>query len=289
MSRKVVGIVFGRLVFMGVVFVGAVFMAAMPTVGENMQGLTVTSAMAEQLEARVLESYPHDPQAFTQGLLWHGDALYESTGLYGRSSMRQVEPRTGKVLAQEMVDPGLFGEGLTRVGERLIQLTWRAGIALVYDVQNLALVDQWGYEGEGWGLTFDGQRLIMSDGSSRLLFRDPEDFRTLGSIEVKLNGRQLSRLNELEWADGRIYANVWQQDWVVRIDPESGEVDGLADLSNLLTPAERARVDVLNGIAYDPGSKTFWVTGKFWPKIFQVELVAVPRPPAPPPAARQEA
>jgi len=236
-------------------------------------GAAIRDVVVERLSIKVLAAYPHDPVAFTQGLVWDGGVLYESTGLYGRSSLRRVEPMTGEVLERRMVDPNLFGEGLARVGGKLLQLTWKAGIALVYDVGTLAQVDEYGFNGEGWGLAYDGQRLMMSDGSHRLTVRDPEDFRWLETIEVRLAGTPVPNLNELEFAEGALYANVWGDERIVRIDPFSGAVTATIDASGLLLPEERARVDVLNGIAYDPVSRSFWLTGKFWPKIFQVVFV----------------
>lgn len=233
------------------------------------------SGPVEQLKVKVVGVYPHDPGAFTQGLVWDGGLLYESTGLYGKSSLRRVEPFTGEVLERRLVDPNLFGEGLALVGDRLLQLTWKAGIVLVYDLANLELVDEYGFNGEGWGLAYDGRRLVMSDGTSRLTFRDLDDFRWQATLEVRLTGNPVVHLNELELAEGALYANVWGRERIVRLDPETGVVDAVIDASGLLSREERARVDVLNGIAYDPVSKTFWLTGKFWPKMFQV--VFVPR------------
>lgn len=227
----------------------------------------------EQLTVRILAAYPHDPTAFTQGLVWDGGLLYESTGLYGRSTVRRVDPGDGRILEKTVLDPNLFGEGLALAGGRLIQLTWKAGIALVYDLATLRDIDQFGYNGEGWGLASDGKRLAMSNGSSLLTFRDPSDFRWLSTLEVRLAGEPLDRLNELEFAGGQLYANVWGENRIVRVDPESGRVTAVIDAAGLLKPQEARMVDVLNGIAYDPASETFWLTGKFWPQIFQVVFV----------------
>ncbi len=224
----------------------------------------------QRLSIKVLAVYPHDPGAFTQGLVWDGGVLYESTGLYGKSSLRRAEPMSGEVLDRRQVDPNLFSEGLAMVGDRLLQLTWHAGIVLVYDLATLELIDEYGFNGQGWGLAYDGRRLVMSDGTHRLTFRDPGDFRWRSTLEVTLAGRPVNQLNELEFAEGDLYANVWGEDRIVRIDPDSGEIDAVVDASGLLSPDEKARVDVLNGIAYDPVSKTFWLTGKFWTKMFQV-------------------
>ncbi len=227
----------------------------------------------EQLVVKVLAVYPHDPTAFTQGLVWDGGLLYESTGLYGRSSLRRVDPMTGEVLDRTVLDPSFFGEGLALVEDRLIQLTWKAGVAFVYDIATLQVVDEFGYNGEGWGLAYDRGRLVMCDGSYRMTYRDLEDFRWRSTLEVMQGDQRISDLNELEFAEGQLYANIWGQDRIVRIDPETGNVSATIDASGLLTPQEKSMVDVLNGIAYDPVSKTFWLTGKFWPKIFQVQFV----------------
>ena len=235
------------------------------TSGERTRNRTV-----QRLQVKVQAVYPHDPAAFTQGLVWDGGMLYESTGLYGKSSLRRVEPMSGEVLARRAVDPNLFSEGLARVGDQLLQLTWKAGIVLVYDLASLELIDEYGFNGEGWGLAYDERRLVMSDGSHRLTVRDLSDFSWRATIEVTENGRPVEHLNELEFADGALYANVWGEERIVRLDPDTGEVDAMIDASGLLSPAERSRVDVLNGIAFDPVSKTFWLTGKFWPKMFQV-------------------
>ena len=239
-----------------------------PTHGEANRNVTV-----ERLAIKILAVYPHDPLAYTQGLVWDGGLLYESAGLYGKSSLRRVEPMSGEVLERRLVDPNLFAEGLALVGDKLVQLTWKAGIALVYDLANLHVVDEFGFNGEGWGLAYDGHRLLMSDGSHRLTERDSEDFRWRATIEVRLRGKPVSHLNELEFAEGHLYANVWGDERILRIDPDSGAVTAIIDASGLLSPDEKTRADVLNGIAYDPVSQTFWLTGKFWPKMFQVVFV----------------
>ncbi|RMH17133.1 MAG: glutaminyl-peptide cyclotransferase [Acidobacteria bacterium] len=222
---------------------------------------------------RLVAAHPHDPRAFTQGLVWHDGVLYESTGQYGRSELRRVAPQSGAVLARQRLRRRFFGEGLARVDDRLVQLTWKAERALVYDRDSLRRRGRLSYRGEGWGLAFDGRRLIMSDGSDRLTFRHPETFAVEGSVAVTLHGRPLRGLNELEAVDGQVWANVFQQDRLVRIDPASGEVTAVADAHQLLSPAERRGTDVLNGIAYDPQSDTYYLTGKLWPRVLQVRLV----------------
>jgi len=227
----------------------------------------------ETLSVTVRATYPHDPEAFTQGLLVEGGRLFESTGLHGRSSVREVAIPSGQVLRRQDLPARLFGEGLAAVGDRLIQLTWQSGLALLWDRDSFARRGELHYSGEGWGLTSDGSRLVMSDGSSWLVFRDAETFAELGRVEVTLDGRPLPQLNELEWVDGEVWANVWQSLSIVRIDPASGEVTGVADCSGLearLPPGAKATIDVLNGIAYWPAHRSFLVTGKLWPELFEV-------------------
>ncbi len=237
-------------------------------------------AAGRAVPVRVLAVYPHDPEAFTQGLLWAGGHLYESTGLYGRSSVREVELESGRVLRRADLPAEDFGEGLARVDRRLIQLTWREERAHVWSLDGLERVGDFDYRGEGWGLTFDGRSLIESDGSALLSFRSPVDFHLERTLAVRRGGRAVPYLNELEWVDGAVYANIWQSDEVVRIDPASGEVTGAWDASGLLDPAERARADVLNGIAWNPDRRVFYLTGKLWPSLFEVAL------PEPEPSAR---
>ena len=223
---------------------------------------------------KVLETYPHDAGAFTQGLLLSGGHFYESTGLYGQSTLREVVPETGEVLREVELPPEYFAEGLALVGNRLIQITWKEGEALVYNLDTFEQTGTLSYEGEGWGLCFDGEALVMSDGSSTLTRRDPETFAVLGTTEVKSGGQPVTMLNELECVDGFVYANIWQTDTIVKI-AGSGQVAQEINASNLLSDAERAQLGpnaVLNGIAYDPEAKTFYLTGKLWPKVLQVRF-----------------
>lgn len=242
----------------------------------------------ETLEVQILGSFPHAPDAFTQGLLFHDGHLYESTGRRGASSLRRVDPRTGAVLARRDLPPDLFGEGLalawTAEGGRLIQLTWESGLALVWDLETLERVGEHRYGGQGWGLAAepagpDGTtpRLAMSDGTAYLTFRDPETFEATDRVRVTMGGRPLARLNELEWVGPHLWANVWGSTTIVRIDPATATVTGvahLAELEALLPPQERAGIDVLNGIAHRPGDGadggSFLVTGKLWPRLFEV-------------------
>jgi len=222
----------------------------------------------------VVATYPHDPGAFTQGLIYRDGVLYESTGINGQSSVRQVRLETGEVIRQRDVDAAYFGEGLADWGDRLVQLTWRSHIGFVYDLASFTPVRSFTYPGEGWGLTGDGQRLILSDGTPALRFLDPTTFAEIGRVTVTDAGRPIVSLNELEMVRGELYANVWQTDRIVRIDPDSGRVLGWIDLSGLLAPADRAQpVDVLNGIAYDEAGDRLFVTGKLWPKLFQIRVV----------------
>lgn len=221
----------------------------------------------------IVRTLPHDPDAFTQGLELDGDRLFESTGLRGRSSLREVALATGVVLRRTDLPRHLFAEGLTLVGDQLIQLTWTSGIARVYDRDTFALEEEHTYTTQGWGLCHDGERLVMSDGSDRLYFRDPETFALEGQVTVTQAGDPLDMLNELECVGGRVWANVFGTDWIVEIDPSSGRVTAAIDASGLLTPTERAGTDVLNGIAYREQSDTWLITGKLWPKLFEVKLV----------------
>jgi glutaminyl-peptide cyclotransferase len=228
---------------------------------------------SDKLRLRVVRSFPHDANAFTQGLLFYEGKFYESTGLQGRSSLRRVDPESGVVEQKIELPAHLFGEGLTRVGGRLVQLTWQDGRALVWNLANLHKEKEFTYQGEGWGLCFDGQHLIMSDGSEKLSLRDPETFAKVGEILVRRAGRPVRNLNELECVEGVVYANVWQDNHIARIDAKTGEVTGWIDASGLLAPEQEHAADVLNGIAYLPATGHLVVTGKLWPRLFEVEIV----------------
>ncbi|MEM7434862.1 MAG: glutaminyl-peptide cyclotransferase [Myxococcota bacterium] len=227
----------------------------------------------ELLRARVVERYPHDVTAFTQGLLWADGALYESTGQYGGSTLRRVRLRDGKVLAERELSPQFFGEGLARVGQRLIQLTWREEVAIVSNLDDLGEERTLQYSGEGWGLCHDGEALVMSNGSATLTFRDPDSMAIRGRVTVRRDGVPVSQLNELECVDGTVYANVWRRQEILRIDPSTGEVTGVIDARGLLSSREAFAADVLNGIAYRTDTGTFLLTGKYWPALFEVEFV----------------
>jgi glutamine cyclotransferase len=222
----------------------------------------------------VVNVYPHDPAAFTQGLVYRDGVLFESTGLSGRSSIRKVRLETGEVLERRDLEPRYFGEGLAHWNDRLIQLTWQSNVAFVYDAATFEPRGTFSYRGEGWGLTREGDRLLLSDGSPALRVMDPATFEETGRLTVTDAGRPIFNLNELEVVRGEIFANIWQTDRIARITPDTGRVTGWIDLAGLLPAADRAGgVDVLNGIAYDAEGDRLFVTGKLWPKLFQIRVV----------------
>jgi glutamine cyclotransferase len=222
---------------------------------------------------RVLATYPHDSEAFTEGLVFLGGYLYEGTGLNGRSSIRQQNLTTGEVLRTASLPQQYFGEGITILGGQVYQLTWQSHIGFVYDL-NFTPIREFDYTTEGWGLTHNGSHLIMSDGTSNLYFLDPETLSVVDYVQVHDGNASVVKLNELEYIKGEVWANVWQTDLVVRISPSDGRVLGWIDLSGLLNPQETLpTVDVLNGIAYDAAEDRILVTGKFWPTIFCIELI----------------
>ena len=228
---------------------------------------------------RVVKSYPHDPSAFTQGLVYVDGSLYESTGLSGRSTLRRVDLETGRPIQQYTVLPQYFAEGLTNWGSDLIQLTYQTQTGFVYERATLKLKSSFPYTGEGWGLTHDGKRLIVSDGTPNLRFWNPMTFRETGRLTVKDRGQPVKDLNELEYVQGEIFANVWHTDRIARISPATGDVVGWIDMKNLLKPGEisaaptLANEAVLNGIAYDASKDRLFVTGKLWPRLFEIKLV----------------
>ncbi len=245
---------------------GWAFLASAPTETTAAQ----PAAVVESLSVNVHRAFPHDTSAYTQGLLWWDGRLYESTGQYGQSDLRRIDPATGVVEQELDISPAYFGEGLARVDDRLIMLTWKAQRAFVFGLERFDEQRTFRYEGEGWGLCNDGSRLVMSNGSNRLAFRDLRTFEVLGDVPVTLRGFPLTQLNELECVGGAVYANVYQTDFLVRIDPDTGRVTHYIDAAGLLTREEARGVDVLNGIAFDPGAETFYITGKLWPKMFEV-------------------
>jgi glutamine cyclotransferase len=236
---------------------------------------TVKPLASDVLGYQIVHTYPHDPRAFTQGLLYVDGHLYESTGLNGRSSIRMVDLNTGRVLQKYDLPSEYFGEGLTDWGSTLVQLTWQAHKGFVYDRFTFSLLRTFTYEGEGWGITHDDKQFIMSDGTSYLRFLDPKTFQETRRIHVVgANGRGIEDLNELEYVHGEIYANIWHSDRIARISPKNGKLLGWIDLSGLRDQSTAANPDaVLNGIAYDAKDNRLFVTGKLWPKLFEIKLV----------------
>ncbi len=231
----------------------------------------------EHLVPKVLATYPHDPKAFTEGLLLAGGHLYESTGEYGESTLREVEVETGKVLHQYTLPATAFGEGIALVAGQLYQLTWREGAAVVVDPATFQPVKVLPYTNDGWGMCYDGQLLYTSDGSDHITERTTERLASVGTLNVTLQGQPIDQVNELECVGASIYANVWHTDHILRIDKASGRVTALIDASGLITPEQRSTLDpeaVLNGIAYDEATDTFLITGKRWPWMFRVQFVA---------------
>jgi glutaminyl-peptide cyclotransferase len=239
------------------------------------QGQRPALSTLPQYSYTVVKAYPHDRDAFTQGLQYLDGALYEGTGLNGRSSIRRVNLDTGDVLQRRDIAAEYFGEGITVWKDELFQLTWQSGVAFVYDKATFAPKRRYTYTGEGWGLTHDGTSLVMSDGTEFLRFLDPATFKERRRVRVTAAGSPVKNLNELEYVKGEILANIWtnETDVIARINPSTGAVTGWVDLNGLLTARERVAVDVLNGIAYDAAADRLFVTGKLWPRIFEIRLV----------------
>ncbi|WP_375427249.1 glutaminyl-peptide cyclotransferase [uncultured Sphingomonas sp.] len=225
------------------------------------------------LTATMVARYPHDPSAFTQGLIWREGALYESVGREGRSEVRRVRLADGRVLARAAIPPAQFGEGLTAHGNELISLTWHDGVAHRWDARSLKRRGVFRYAGEGWGLAGDGRSLVLSDGTPTLRFLDPKTFAERRRVAVTLRGRPLRDLNELEWFDGAVHANIWHTPYIARIDPTRGVVTALIDLSAIAREVGAADPEaVANGIAWDPDKRRLFVTGKLWPALFEIRL-----------------
>jgi len=223
---------------------------------------------------KIVNTYPHNTDSFTQGLIFDKGVLYESTGINGRSAVKIVDLKTGKTLKSHELPDKHFGEGIAIVGNRIIQLTWRSKMGFVYDKKTLKLTKKFRYQTQGWGITYDGKYLIMSDGSDVLYFMDPSTFKVMGTLEVYGDSGKVSKLNELEYIDGEIYANIWGTDKIARINPKTGRVTAWIDLSGLLSDQDKkGRVDVLNGVAFNSDNGKLFVTGKLWPKLFEIELV----------------
>ena len=244
------------------------FIAALTLLVAN---VTAARAQSPPNTYQIINRYPHDSGAFTQGLFFQNDALFESTGLNGSSSLREVDLVTGAVLRSVDVPPEYFAEGMTIFQGKIFQLTWQSHVGFIYDPATFAKIGEFSYSGEGWGLTHDGASLIMSDGTNQIRFLDPSDFHVIRTISVvNSQGDPLTNINELEYINGEIYANVWQTDIIVRIDPTSGAFRGWIDFTGLLPPGTSA--DVLNGIAYDSATRHFLITGKFWPYLFEIDI-----------------
>lgn len=224
------------------------------------------------LNYEVTAEYPHDDQAFTQGLEIYNNHLYEGTGLYGKSSLRKIEIESAKILKKIKLNKKYFGEGITILNNKIYQLSWKENTAFVYDL-DFNLIKTFKYKNQGWGLSNNGESLIMSSGSQFLTFRDPQTFKINKKIEVKINNKALKNINELEYLDGLIYANIWQTDYIVIIDAHSGAVQSYLDLSNILAKKYENKAGVLNGIAYDPKNKNFLITGKLWPKVYRINII----------------
>lgn len=239
--------------------------------------LTGTAAWAQNTPVygyRIINVYPHDPEAFTQGLFVKDGYLYESTGQYGSSTIRKVDVKTGEVLLQKPMADIVFGEGITHWDGKIIGLTWRSGIGFTWDANSFKRLGQFKYQGEGWGLTHDDTHLIMSDGTPALRFLDPETMDEVRRLDVNANGRKIPYVNELEWIDGALYANIWQSNYIAQIDPETGAVQAWLNLNGLLDSQGpvKGNPDVLNGIA-DAGEGRLYVTGKRWPYLFEIEIL----------------
>lgn len=241
------------------------------------------SAAAAALPVHGIEvkaAYPHDARAYTQGLLYLGGDLYESTGLEGRSTIRRVRLSDGVVLQQKAISPELFGEGMVNWGGELISVTWRDQVGFRWDLKTFALRSSFKYPGEGWALTQDGKHLILSDGTPNLRFLDPKTFKEVRRVRITAEGRPVANLNEIEWVKGEVWGNIWQTNLIVRIDPKTGIVKSLIDLSSLPETARKPNIDAVpNGIAYDSKGDRLFVTGKLWPRLYEVRLTP-PRVPA---------
>ncbi len=240
------------------------------------QEAILSEILPTQLEScsyQIVNTYPHDDNAFTQGLVYYDGELYEGTGLYGDSSIRRVDLETGKVLQKTDLNDNFFGEGITLFDDQIIQLTWLSNTGFVYDSESFEKLQEFTYPTEGWGLTHDGDNLIMSDGSDSLFFLDPETFEEVKRISVSDQNEPVENLNELEYINGEIFANVWMSDRIARISPQTGQVVGWIDLSGLRNPSLATNQDaVLNGIAYDIENDRLFVTGKLWPELFEITI-----------------
>jgi glutamine cyclotransferase len=243
-----------------------------------MAAVLTAGAQTPEYGYQVIHAYPHDPDAFTQGLEFRAGFLYEGTGLKGRSSLRKVKLETGQVVQKIDIDPQYFGEGITVLNQQVIELTWQSETGFVYEQPSFRLLRSFNYPGEGWGLANDGQKIYMSDGSAQIRIWNPGTLQEERRITVTDRGQPILNLNELEIVRGEIYANVWQTDRIARISPADGRVLGWIDLTGILSAADRlGTVDVLNGIAYDVLGSRLFVTGKLWPKLFEIKVIPLHR------------
>jgi len=252
------------------------FSAADPTATPEGELRTVSFPVTQAdhpMSVDILQTVPHDPTAFTQGLVWSEGQFFESTGR--DTTLRRTDAATGEQLQFLDLDDERFGEGLALVDDRVILLSYRAEVATVFDAETFAPVEEFAYDGEGWGLCYDGERLVMSNGTATLTFRDPNSFAVLGSVEVMLDGDEISQINELECVNGQVVANVWKSSALIVIEPSTGEVVGTIDAGALVRDADQDDSNaVLNGIAFDPATETFWLTGKYWPTMYNVRIVS---------------
>ncbi len=233
-----------------------------------------TSTDVQFYTYEIVNTYPHDRNAYTQGLVFEDGLLYESTGLHRRSSLRKVELKTGNILKIHKLKNQFFGEGITIYGDKIIQLTWHSNTGFVYDKNSFKLLRKFDYPTEGWGITYDGKHLIMSDGTSTLHFLNPENFNQIGLVKVYDNNGTVAGINELEYVKGAIYANIWPTNRIAEIDPQTGQIISWIDLTGLLKRRNlKQKVDVLNGIAYDKDNDRLFVTGKLWTNLFEIKLV----------------
>jgi glutaminyl-peptide cyclotransferase len=245
----------------------------MHTILGALLGLILLAPPAPQYGFRVVKTYPHDRSAFTQGLEYRDGFLYEGTGQVGRSTLRKVKLETGQVLQSFDLPQPFFGEGITVMPQQILQLTWQSQTGFIYDKTNFRVVKSFSYSGEGWGMTNDGKQIYMSDGTAQIRVWDPASLKEIKRINVSDMGKPVTQLNELEFVRGEIWANVWQTDRIARISPGDGRVLGWIDLTDILPKAERSNSDaVLNGIAYDAATDRIFVTGKLWPKLFEIKL-----------------
>ena len=266
-NRSAVAVLFLSVFLAGSVLILVALNGSSPTVDSNPDTTRYTYA--------VVQTYPHDTDAFTQGLIYADGFLIEGTGLYGHSSLRRVELSTGNIIQQVELPYEYYGEGITAVNGTIIQLTWSTNIGFIYDKTNFALLGNFTYPTQGWGLTFDGEQLILSDGSDTLYFLDPATFQRTGQIKVYDGNASVNYINELEYVNGDVYANIWKQQKIAVIDLETGQVEAWVDLTGLEDSTSLGSEEVLNGIAYDAPNDRFFVTGKNWPHVFEIKLVPV--------------